>query len=430
MPRQTQAALSTQNARNNSTQVTTTLSGIVLDVVYNESHPKVTEITTELPEGVDKRRVDYLYYAQIRRKDDVSNAVNDGQWYPPHSYTDLDLPVRGETVTLQEVEGRLCYKRIASFDLNLGNFDPNALIANNPVLGTKEENKAQKYAEVASTGTPVSSVAGSDEGQKQNDFIQPQQINPLRVFEGDKIIQSRFGQSIRFSGHFDGTQDFSPTIIIRNRQGNQQTNDLDEKTPTTENFQDDGSIIALSSNEQKLPYTQDFLVSQINAFGAGYSAQGEFTENTYPSEFIGDNLLIKSDRIILSAQTNEMIFLSKGNYGFISDGLFSIDNVGAEGKGGALLDFGGDVVVKSNGNDIKLLGDDGGLIYVNTLNQDEPIVKGNTLLDLLTELINLINQQVFSTPAGPTALGPNNRTDFESLRDRLDAFLSEKNFTE
>ena len=68
--------------------------------------------------------------------------------------------------------------------------------------------------------------------------------------------------------------------------------------------------------------------------------------------------------------------------------------------GGALLDFGGDVVVKSNGNDIKLLGDDGGLIYVNTLNQDEPIVKGNTLLDLLTELINLINQQVFSTPVG------------------------------
>ena len=85
----------------------------------------------------------------------------------------------------------------------------------------------------------------------------------MRVFEGDKIIQSRFGQSIRFSGHFDGTQDFSPTIIIRNRQGNQQTNDLDEKTPTTENFQDDGSIMITSSNEQKLPYTQDFLVSQI-----------------------------------------------------------------------------------------------------------------------------------------------------------------------
>ena len=436
MPRQTQATLSTQNARNNSTQISKTFSGIVLDVVYNESHPKVTEITAELPETVDKRRVDYLYYAQIRRKDDVSNAVNDGQWYPPHSYTFLDLPVRGETVTLQEVEGRLCYKRIESFDFNLGNFDPNALIANNPVLDTKEENKSQKYAEVASTGTPISSVAGSDEGQKQNDFIQPQQINPLRVFEGDKIIQSRFGQSIRFSGHYNNTQEFSPTIVIRNRQGNKQTSDLKEKTPTLEDFKDDGSIISLTSNNQKLPYTKDFLDAQVTAFGGGYSNIGEFEENTYPSEFTGDNVLIKSSRITLASQDGEMIFLSKGNYGFISDGLFSIDNFNPEagedekGRGGALLNFGGDVVIKSNGDDIKLLGDDGGLVYVNTLNQDEPIVKGNTLLDLLTELINLINAQQYQTPSGPSALGPDNREDFNKLRDRLNAFLSEKNFTE
>ena len=88
------------------------------------------------------------------------------------------------------------------------------------------------------------------------------------------------------------------------------------------------------------------------------------------------------------------------------------------------------MIVKSNGDDIKLLGDEGGLIYLNTLNQEEPIVKGNTLKDLLTELIDLINNQIFSTPAGPTALGPNNRTDFQNLSDRLETFLSEKNYTE
>ena len=70
------------------------------------------------------------------------------------------------------------------------------------------------------------------------------------------------------------------------------------------------------------------------------------------------------------------------------------------------------------------------MIYLNTLNQEEPIVKGNTLKDLLTELIDLINNQIFSTPAGPTALGPNNRTDFQNLSDRLETFLSEKNYTE
>ena len=149
-----------------------------------------------------------------------------------------------------------------------------------------------------------------------------------------------------------------------------------------------------------------------------------------------DNILIKSSRITIASQEGEMIFLSKGNYGFISDGLFTIDNFNPnaeesdKGIGGALLNFGGDVIVKSNGDDIKLLGDEGGLIYLNTLNQEEPIVKGNTLKDLLTELIDLINNQIFSTPAGPTALGPNNRTDFQNLSDRLETFLSEKNYTE
>jgi len=70
------------------------------------------------------------------------------------------------------------------------------------------------------------------------------------------------------------------------------------------------------------------------------------------------------------------------------------------------------------------------LVYLNTLNQDEPIVKGATLLELLQEMIKLINEQIFSTPAGPTALGPNNRTDFQNLSDRLENFLSEKNYTE
>ncbi len=70
------------------------------------------------------------------------------------------------------------------------------------------------------------------------------------------------------------------------------------------------------------------------------------------------------------------------------------------------------------------------MVYLNTLNQEEPIVKGATLLELLQEMIELINKQIFSTPAGPTALGPNNRTDFQNLSDRLENFLSEKNYTE
>ena len=46
----------------------------------------------------------------------------------------------------------------------------------------------------------------------------------------------------------------------------------------------------------------------------------------YPTKLIGDQILINSGRIILSARNAEMIFYSKKNYGFISDGAMSIDN--------------------------------------------------------------------------------------------------------
>ena len=42
----------------------------------------------------------------------------------------------------------------------------------------------------------------------------------------------------------------------------------------------------------------------------------------------GDQILISSGRLIFSSKTSEMIFYSRGNYGFISDGYMSIDNKG------------------------------------------------------------------------------------------------------
>ena len=48
----------------------------------------------------------------------------------------------------------------------------------------------------------------------------------------------------------------------------------------------------------------------------------------------------------------------------------------------------------------------------------------------MEQLIDAINKQVFSTPSGPTALGPNNRSDFNSIKLKLSDFLSTLNYTE
>jgi hypothetical protein len=120
-----------------------------------------------------------------------------------------------------------------------------------------------------------------------------------------------------------------------------------------------------------------------------------------------------------------MLFYSKGNYSFISDGKLTIDN----GLDGADMDFNGDVLITTNDNDFTILGGTGE-IFLNTESTDEPLVRGETLLDLMEQLIDAINAQIFSTPAGPTMMGPNNRGDFNTIKSKLNTFLSTLNYTE
>jgi hypothetical protein len=145
----------------------------------------------------------------------------------------------------------------------------------------------------------------------------------------------------------------------------------------------------------------------------------------YPSELDVDQIIINTDRIILSARAGEMIFYSKGNWGFISDGFMSIDN----GEAGAYLNFNGEFTLNTNDNDMYFLGGSG-KIYLNIESDSEPLIRGETLKGLLEELIDAINKQVYSTPAGPTSVGPINAPVFESIKAKLQTMLSTLNFTE
>ena len=96
---------------------------------------------------------------------------------------------------------------------------------------------------------------------------------------------------------------------------------------------------------------------------------------------------------------------------------------------GADLDFNGDVRITTNDNNTYILGGKG-QIYLNTESDAEPLVRGQTLQGLLEELIDAINAQVFKTPSGPTATGPENRGTFNDIKGRLEKFKSTLNFTE
>ena len=117
-----------------------------------------------------------------------------------------------------------------------------------------------------------------------------------------------------------------------------------------------------------------------------------------------------------------MIFYSKKNYGFISDGGMSIDN-----KLGIDVSVKDNINIVTNDRDIVMYTGNGSIFLGN--NELEPMVKGQQLVDLLQELIVAIMSQQYLTPSGPTAMGPENFNDFISISEKLNNILSKQNQT-
>jgi hypothetical protein len=59
----------------------------------------------------------------------------------------------------------------------------------------------------------------------------------------------------------------------------------------------------------------------------------------------------------------------------------------------------------------------------------ESLVRGESLVRILNELIDAITQQIYLTPSGPTSPGPTNVATFQSIKTRLDSILSTLNKT-
>ena len=118
-----------------------------------------------------------------------------------------------------------------------------------------------------------------------------------------------------------------------------------------------------------------------------------------------------------------MLFYSKKNYGFISDGGLSIDN-----KLGMTINLGDHSNITTNGRDININTGSTGKINLGAGVGLESMVKGDTLLLLLNELIAQIQLIIVATPAGPSS-PPINSSAFGSIASRLNTMLSKQNKT-
>ena len=218
----------------------------VIDIILDTDHPRASSLG-----GVDA--IGTIFYGDILSKKGIDNPETLPTAKPLFSYQKY-LPLINEIVLLTEVTIDKDNKSKEKLKLYL----PNINIWNSP------HHNAMPLTEYFKNGNNgyLSTQDGFTRTSQDNslnisfgDYFQEKDfIKPLRPFEGDNILEGRFGNTIRLGSTSKPLNPWSqngensdPIIIIRNGQYN-NIND-DTFNPNIEDINNDDSSIYLTSNQ-------------------------------------------------------------------------------------------------------------------------------------------------------------------------------------
>lgn len=353
---------------------------IVLDIVLDDSHPMfkrgLGNIISPLESPVDFRGMtpsetdrDYssigtalvrLCYSHVKLEKE--SLI----WAIPIDSSMNSIPLLNEIVHVVKIFDRYYYTN----RINTKNgCNTSADFRYEQTYGKKLENRS--YSAVKLRG-PVSRFDSSPEnssggfnGILGNYFWFNKNIRNLRRFEGDTVVEGRFGQSIRM-GAYDGDRKNdsgihdnyisgndkygggNPMVLIRNRQRPiaqmsaqsihpllnvlpDITGSIEQKNVcgyVLEDINNDGSSIHMTSGKTESTfkttcYKKCFSQSQIEE-------QPRFSPTSSTSfkmpVFNRDQIVINSDRLILSSRFGESLHFSKKRYSIITDSEFTVDS--------------------------------------------------------------------------------------------------------
>jgi hypothetical protein len=391
--------------------------------IHHTLYPELNKDT----DYVDKNT---LKYGSIRyRLLGIGSEVNDAD-LPiayPLSREDFALPVTDEIVKIYTILGLDYYERINIENSPNFNTDLRVFIAASKTTpeNSQKGSKLENYQESQSSGitSQTDSTAGTVEsirrGFNGKYFKRNMKIHQLSLNEGDKLIQGRFGNSIRFSGyiHSDKTNGTAhPAILIRNGESseNQKKKVYDI---VSEDINGDGTSIQITSGPYKTLYTSTLNVKK------------EANDN-YPSSdnLIGDQLVANSGRVILSSKTAETFLFSKKRFSIFTDDNVTIDSE----TGFKLISQRGDISLRAKGNkNIILEVNSGAKVYHGSPNAKEQAILGNKLVDLISQLIDVMTNVQYQTYVGPTiasSILPQYRTQLTTIKTQLKSTLSKNNY--
>ena len=240
-----------------------------------------------------------------------------------------------------------------------------------------EATNAQKY-ESTEAGIEISSDITSNDINLGVTFKE-RNIKNLQPFEGDVLLEGRWGNTIRLGSTVnessppnpwsDSGVNGEPIIIIKNGQTEENN---ESWIPQIENINSDKSSIYLTSN-QKIP---------IEGVSTNYESYN--TPPEIPNEFIGEQVLINSGRLFFNAKTDSILLSAN-----TSINLNSLDTINIDTKNKFIVDT--------------------REIYLGSKDATEPIILGDKFLadfqKLLTSIISL--SAALPTVGTPTPYVPN-----------------------
>ncbi len=244
-----------------------------------------------------------------------------------------------------------------------------------------------------------------DLGEGFNEKIE---IHPLQAYIGDNIFEGRWGNSIRLGSTVkDKNNNWSsegengdPLTIIRNGQREGITED--PWVPLPEDINNDKSSIYLASG-QKLP---------IEIASEDYASYEENAYPTVPKEFIGDQIVLNSGRLVFNAKSDHIIISGRDSVNLKSPAAVNIDT--------------SKLIVNS------------GAIFLGDKDAEEPILLGDQTVEVLAdafkelakwmELFNLVPLDELSAQAA-TAKQLSFTLKNEIIPDLENKCRSRQNFT-
>jgi hypothetical protein len=378
-------------------------NALVLNVVVNEDHP-------EYKNGAS------VGDALVKIIGDGGNEYeNSFDWASPLDTSYIEYPLPYELVSVQYIGGKLRYSKRIDMTRQVSSGVSARLVARYGQQPTSETNSEDIM--LASMGVTDYTTSTIDSQLRDSDLFSNINVMPLRVCEGDIVIQGRFGNTIRLGSSLfsdEETNPPKPNILITT--GHWQTPDEVSTTATVGGVTPYSSTYeSINNDKSSIWMVTDEVVDFKSATGGRVRSTAITRGKNYYS---GAQIFINSDRVVLNSKLDEVQLFANTEINLSAVESITIDadkDTSITAQNDIFLDAVNDIFITGNTISVDTKSDMSyrtsgnysilaNKIFIGTTNsQVQPMVLGGELIEVLSTVIDSLLKIITSYTPLPSA---------------------------